>query len=137
MRNTMLGQLIPSCKHSKKTSSFQITLIFSSIDMSKLFIKIFVTSISLLFAITIAISFSSKEVGGHNFYKNDASSFFTLITQAEAEYGLVQGNLPTDTSLALEHAENAAELLKDIFKFDKENSDDNDFSKTYIQLRRF
>lgn len=57
--------------------------------------------------------------------------FFTLIEQFEVENELVQNNFPKNTSLALEHAENAARLLKDIFYFDEDNSDDTDFRNTY------
>ena len=48
--------------------------------------------------------------------------FFALIKQFEVENELVQSNFPKYASLALEHAENTARLLKDIFYFDEDNS---------------
>ena len=90
-----------------------------------------VASLFLLFAAIIAINLSHDKVFAHNFYKNEASVFFTLIKQFEVEKKLVQNNFPDNASLALEHAENTAILLKDIFYFDEDNSDDTDFRNTY------
>ena len=87
----------------------------------------------MLFALAIAsvINISYNEVSAHNFYKNEASVFFTLIKQFEVENELVQSNFPKNASLALEHAENTARLLKDIFYFDEDNSNYTDFRNTY------
>lgn len=93
--------------------------------------KMIVAILPLLFAVAIVINFSYNKAVAHNFYKNEASVFFTLIKQVEVENELVQSNFPKNTSLALEHAENADRLLKDIFYFDEDNSDDTDFRNTY------
>lgn len=84
--------------------------------------KMIVASLPQLFAVAILINFFYNEAVAHNFYRNEASVFFTLIKQFEVENELVQSNFPKNTSLALEHAENAARLLKDIFYFDEDNS---------------
>jgi hypothetical protein len=95
--------------------------------------KKIVYSLPMLFALAIAsvINISYNEVSAHNFYKNEASVFFTLIKQFEVENELVQSNFPKNASLALEHAENTARLLKDIFYFDEDNSNYTDFRNTY------
>ena len=95
--------------------------------------KKIVYSLPMLFALAIAsvINISYNEVSAHNFYKNEASVFFTLIKQFEMENELVQSNFPENASLALEHAENTARLLKDIFYFDEDNSNYTDFRNTY------
>lgn len=93
--------------------------------------KMIVASLPQLFAVAILINFFYNEAVAHNFYRNEASVFFTLIKQFEVENELVQSNFPKNTSLALEHAENAARLLKDIFYFDEDNSNDTDFRNTY------
>lgn len=95
--------------------------------------KKIVNSLPMLFALAIAsvINISYNEVSAHNFYKNEASVFFTLIKQFEVENELVQSNFPKNASLALEHAENTARLLKDIFYFDEDNSNYTDFRNTY------
>ena len=54
-----------------------------------------------------------------------------MIKQFEVENELVQSNFPKNASLALEHAENTARLLKDIFYFDEDNSNYTDFRNTY------
>ena len=95
--------------------------------------KKIVKSLPMLFALAIAsvINISYNEVSAHNFYKNEASVFFTLIKQFEVENELVQSNFPKNASLALEHSENTARLLKDIFYFDEDNSNYTDFRNTY------
>jgi hypothetical protein len=95
--------------------------------------KKIVYSLPMLFALAIAsvINISYNEVSAHNFYKNEASVFFTLIKQFEVENELVQSNFPKNASLALEHAENTSRLLKDIFYFDQDNSNYTDFRNTY------
>ena len=87
--------------------------------------------IIFVLSITTITSISYNDAFAHNFYKNEASVFFTLIKQFEVEKELVQSNFPKNMSLALDHAENAARLLKDIFYFDEDNSDDTDFRNTY------
>ena len=95
--------------------------------------KKIVKSLPMLFALAIAsvINISYNEVCAHNFYKNEASVFFALIKQFEVENELVQSNFPKNASLALEHAENTARLLKDIFYFDEDNSNYTDFRNKY------
>jgi hypothetical protein len=93
-----------------------------------------IASINLLLAIVMTLSFAHNESYSHNFYKNAPSIFFTWITQAEVENELVRSNFPGNTSFALEHAENAAKLLKDIFYFEND-TDDSDFRKTYDRMK--
>jgi hypothetical protein len=97
--------------------------------------KPLVVSINPLFVIVLTLSLLYNEAHPHNFYKNEPSVFFTWIKQAEVENELVRSNFPGNSSVALEHAENAAKLLKDIFYFDEDNSDDSDFRKTYDRMK--
>lgn len=53
----------------------------------------------------------------HNFYKNQASIFFTLVKQFEIEDNLASDNLHSNKSISLRHSENAANLLKHIAFF--------------------
>jgi len=85
---------------------------------------ILVTTLATL----ILFSFNFNAATAHNFYKNNASIFFTLIKQLQGESELTKSNFPQNTSLALEHAENAAGFLRKIINFIEDNlNDDIDF----------
>jgi hypothetical protein len=77
----------------------------------------------LLFSFNLAIA--------HNFYKNDASIFFTLIKQFQVENELTRSNFPQNSSLALEHAKSAVGFLRKIINFVGDNLSDNDFDVSY------
>jgi hypothetical protein len=57
--------------------------------------KRFVARLALLIGVAIVINLSYNEAVAHNFYKNEASVFFTLIKQFEVENNLVESNFPT------------------------------------------
>ena len=97
--------------------------------------KRFVTCLSLFIGVAIVITCRTTKQSLITFTKMK-HQFFTLIKQFEVENKLVQSNFPKNTSLALEHAENAARLLKDIFYFDEDNSDDNNFVDTYDSMSK-
>jgi hypothetical protein len=91
--------------------------------VKRIFILVTILATSFLFSLNAA--------NAHNFYKNDASIFFTLIKQFQGESELTRSNFPQNTSLALEHAENAAGFLRKIINFKEDNLDDKDFADTY------
>ena len=67
----------------------------------------------------------------HNFYKNQASIFFTLVKQFEIEDNLASDNLHSNNSISLKHSENAANLLKHIASFNNSMTDNTNFVNAY------
>jgi len=67
----------------------------------------------------------------HNFYKNQASIFFTLVKQFEIEDNLASDNLHSNESISLKHSENAASLLKHIASFNNSITGNANFVNTY------
>ena len=73
-------------------------------------------SILILFLAGIVMSmvtiFPIKQmVYGHTFSGDESAAFLALVRQIEAEIGLVNSNLPSNITLAQEHAEHATEHL--------------------------
>jgi surfactin synthase thioesterase subunit len=50
-------------------------------------------------------------VYAHTFSGDESAAFLALVRQMEAEIGLVNSNLPSNITLAQEHAEHAIEHL--------------------------
>src|SRR5918994_5965877 len=73
-----------------------------------------------------------KPVYAHNFIPDDLSTFLTLVYRTQVELLLTNINFPSNASLALEHAENTADLLDDAFYLG-DSRDDTDFVKKYNQ----
>ena len=67
----------------------------------------------------------------HNFYKNQASIFFTLVKQFEIEDNLASDKLHSNKSISLKHSENAVNLLKHIASFNNSITDNANFVNTY------
>lgn len=67
----------------------------------------------------------------HYFSKDDAALFFALIHQINVETQLTNTDFPSNVTLAIEHAENTAELLKDAYQFSDDIIDDSDFIREY------
>jgi hypothetical protein len=53
----------------------------------------------------------NQMVYAHTFSGDESAAFLALVRQIEAEIGLVNSNLPSNTTLAQEHAEHATEHL--------------------------
>jgi hypothetical protein len=85
----------------------------------------------LLVMYSIGMVYAIQNVYAHYFSKDDAASFFTLIHQINVETELINTNFPSNVSIAIEHAENAAELLNDVYQFGEDIADDNDFIREY------
>jgi hypothetical protein len=57
----------------------------------------------------------------HNFYQNQDSIFFTLVKQFEIEDTIASNSHDTNKSNSVQHSENAANILKQIFLFNNAN----------------
>jgi hypothetical protein len=60
---------------------------------------------------TLGVSSLNQSVLGHNFAPNESASFLTLLHTIQAETQLVEENILNNRTLAMEHAENAVNLL--------------------------
>ena len=74
----------------------------------------------------------NKPVYAHNFIPDDLSTFLTLVYRTQVELLLTNIDFPLNASLALEHAENTADLMDDAFYLG-DSRDDTDFVKKYNQ----
>jgi len=95
--------------------------------------KSFGLLVFVLASITV-MSIYYNNVYAHSFYQNQASVFFTQVILFEIENKLAGDNFPTNVSIALNHSENAFNLLKDILYFNKEVLNDADFVNKYQAL---
>jgi hypothetical protein len=94
------------------------------------------THVIVLLAYVLAISsigmiYTIHTVYAHYFSKDDRASFLALIHQINAEIQLTNTDFPSNVSIAIEHAENTAELLKKVYQFGEDIADDNDFIREY------
>jgi hypothetical protein len=80
---------------------------------------------------SIGMVYTIQTVYAHYFSKDDAALFFTLIHQINVETQLVNTNFPSNVTLAIEHAENTAELLNEVYQFSEGIADDTDFIREY------
>jgi hypothetical protein len=60
---------------------------------------------------SLEVSFFDQSVFGHNFAPNESASFLTVLNAIQAETGLVEENILQNRTMAVEHAENAVNLL--------------------------
>ena len=60
---------------------------------------------------TLEVCFFNQSVLGHNFAPNESASFLTLMNTIQAETELVEENILHNRTLAMEHADNAVNLL--------------------------
>jgi hypothetical protein len=80
---------------------------------------------------SIGMVYTIQTVYAHYFSKDDAALFFALIDEINVETQLINTNFPSNVTLAIEHAENTAELLNDVYQFDEGIADDTDFIREY------
>ena len=99
--------------------------------------KIIVVRISLgLPLITILLSasidsYSNHTAYAHNFVPNDSATFLTRVYRGEVELSLAKDNFPSNVALALDHIDNAAEVMNKAFHTDEDIIDDTDFIAKY------
>jgi hypothetical protein len=94
------------------------------------------THMIVLLAYVLAISsigmiYTIQTVYAHYFSKDDRASFLALIHQINAEIQLTNTDFPSNVSIAIEHAENTAELLKKVYQYSEDIVDDSDFIREY------
>jgi len=80
---------------------------------------------------SIGMIYTIHNVYAHYFSKDDRASFLALIHQINVEIQLINTDFPSNVSIAIEHAENTAELLKKVYQFGEDIADDNDFIREY------
>jgi hypothetical protein len=80
---------------------------------------------------SIGMIYTIHTVYAHYFSKDDRASFLALIHQINVETELINTNFPSNVSIAIEHAENTAELLNDAYQFGEDIVDDSDFIREY------
>ena len=70
-----------------------------------------------------------SRVFAHSFTTDDLSYFISLDKRTKVELELAEKNYPSDITLSMDHIENAARLVYDIYYIDDDVVDDNDFIK--------
>ena len=89
-----------------------------------------------IFTIAVFIfSFSMVDqlshVFAHSFNSDDSSYFLGLDKRTKIELKLAEKNYPSNITLSMDHSDNAARLVYDIYYTDEDIVDDNDFTKRY------
>jgi len=89
-----------------------------------------------IFSVAIFIfSFSMVDqlahVFAHSFNTDDSSYFLGLDKRTKVELELAEKNYPLNITLSMDHSDNAARLVYDIYYTDDDIVDDNDFIKRY------
>jgi hypothetical protein len=91
------------------------------------------TSVFTIVIIIISFSLVSQisNVFAHSFTTDDASYFLGLDKKTKVELQLSEKNYPSNITLSMDHTDNAARLVDDIYYADDDIVDDNDFIKRY------
>ena len=72
-----------------------------------------------------------SRIFAHSFNTDDASYFLGLDKRTKVELELAEKNYPLNITLSMDHTDNAARLVYDIYYADDDIVDDNDFTKRY------
>ena len=84
-----------------------------------------------LFIISFSMFYQLSYVFAHSFTIDEVSYFISLDKIAKVELELAEKNYPSNITLSMDHIENAARLVYDIYYADDDDVDDNDFIKRY------
>ena len=98
--------------------------------MIKKEITILILILGMVFA-GLVNSNNNQLTYAHNFTPNSLSTFITLVYRAQVELSLANSSFPLNVTIALDHAEDAAQLIDDAYYFDEEIVDDADFTRKY------
>jgi hypothetical protein len=79
----------------------------------------------------IGMVYTIQTVDAHCFSEDDKALFLALIYQINVKTQLIDTNFPSNITLAIDHAEDTAELLNDAYNFGEDIVDDNDFIREY------
>ena len=98
--------------------------------------KINVIEFTFIFIIAVfVISFSMvdqlSQVFAHSFTTDDSSYFLGLDKRTKVELELAEKNYPLNITLSMDHSDNAATLVDEIYYADDDIVEDNDFMKRY------
>jgi hypothetical protein len=99
----------------KKNNVLKFTSIFS--------VAIFVISFSMVDQL--------EHVFAHSFNSDDSSYFLGLDKRTKIELELAEKNYPLNITLSMDHSDNAARLVYDIYYADDDIVEDSDFIKRY------
>ena len=92
------------------------------------FTSIFSVAISVIsFSMVNQISY----VFAHSFNSDDSSYFLGLDKRTKIELELAEKNYPLNITLSMDHSDNAARLVYDIYYADDDIVEDSDFIKRY------
>src|SRR5215210_7729065 len=82
-------------------------------------------TILVMFSIVIQVAYA------HNFVPNDSATFLTRVYRASVELTLANSTFPSNVTLSMYHAEDAAKLMDDAYYLDEDVIDDSDFISKY------
>ena len=92
------------------------------------FTSIFITAI---FVISFSMVDQLSQVFAHSFTSDDSSYFLGLDKRTKVELELAEKNYPLNITLSMDHSDNAARLVYDIYYADDDIVEDSDFIKRY------
>ena len=92
------------------------------------FTSIFITAI---FVISFSMVDQLSQVFAHSFTSDDSSYFLGLDKRTKIELELAEKNYPLNITLSMDHSDNAATLVDEIYYADDDIVEDNDFIKRY------
>ena len=84
-----------------------------------------------LFIISFSMIDQISRVSAHIFTTDDVSYFIGLDKRTKVELELAEKNYPSNITLSMDHSDNAARFVYDIYYADDDVVDDNDFIKRY------
>src|SRR5215213_1160996 len=84
-----------------------------------------------LFIFSFSMVYQISHVFAHSFSTDDVSYFLGLDKRTKVELELAEKNYPSNITLSMDHSDNAARLVYDIYYADDDVVDDNDFIKRY------
>src|SRR5215203_1283443 len=86
-----------------------------------------------LFIFSFSMVYQISHVFAHSFSTDDTSYFIGLDKRTKVELELAYKNYPSNITLTMDHTDNAARLVYDIYYADDDVVDDNDFITRYDQ----
>jgi len=84
-----------------------------------------------IFVISFSMVDQLSSVFAHSFNTDDASYFLGLDKRTKVELALAEKNYPLNITLSMDHSDNAARLVYDIYYIDEDIVEDSDFTKRY------
>ncbi len=112
-------------------NSFIITSTFI-IELKKNNVLKFISIFNIaIFVISFSMIDQLSRVYAHSFTSDDSSYFLGLDKRTKVELELAEKNYPLNITLSMDHSDNAARLVYDIYYADDDIVEDSDFIKRY------